>query len=124
MPEPFYAQDCFSRKIMRPNEKRIMVKNLGAGRLVVGVIESNQRVSQERRELAASFGNFESLVFHPAAVWAGHSKPEELLAVGIRPSLLRLAVGLEHSDDLIADVEQALEKCAAGSRVPTGAAAG
>ncbi len=73
---------------------------------------------------AASFGNFESLVFHPAAVWSGHSTPEELLAAGIKPSLLRLAVGLEHPDDLIADVEQALDKCAAGSRVPTGSTAG
>ena len=73
---------------------------------------------------AASFGNFESLVFHPAAVWAGHSTPEELLAAGIKPSLLRLAVGLEHPDDLIADLDQALHACAAGSRVPAGATAG
>ncbi|MEA2665311.1 MAG: cystathionine gamma-lyase [Candidatus Eremiobacteraeota bacterium] len=72
---------------------------------------------------AASFGNFESLVFHPAAVWSSHSTPEELLAAGIKPALLRLAVGLEHPDDLIADLEQALHACAAGSRVPTGAAA-
>lgn len=72
---------------------------------------------------AASFGNFESLVFHPAAVWSGHSTLEELAAVGITPSLLRLAVGLEHPDDLIADLEQSLAACAAGSRVPAGSAA-
>src|SRR5207247_3163638 len=55
LPKSFQADDAFSRKIMRANEKRIMVENLGAGRFIVGVIEPYECVSQKGSELAAGF---------------------------------------------------------------------
>jgi O-acetylhomoserine (thiol)-lyase len=43
--------------------------------------------------------------------------PERQLEMGITPGLVRLAVGIEHPDDLIADLEQALAKVAAAEPV-------
>src|SRR3984893_2162910 len=53
LPKVFHADDRVPHKIMRANEKRIMVENLGAGRLVIGVIEAYEGVSQKGSELAA-----------------------------------------------------------------------
>jgi O-acetylhomoserine (thiol)-lyase len=39
--------------------------------------------------------------------------PEEQLKAGVTPEMIRLSVGIEHIDDIIADLEQALEKSAA-----------
>jgi methionine-gamma-lyase len=111
-----------------PQHELALRQMSGFGSLLSFEIDGDQAMAERfmsglrHAKQAASFGNFETLVFHPAAVWSGHSSFEELAAVGITPSLLRIAVGLEHSDDLIADVEQALDQCAAGSRVPAASA--
>jgi cystathionine beta-lyase/methionine-gamma-lyase len=57
---------------------------------------------------AVSFGGFESLVTQPAAMWAGSIGDAAAGAAGITPGLVRLAVGLEHPDDLIADLDRTL----------------
>ncbi len=112
-----------------PQHELALRQMSGFGSLLSFELDGDQAMAERfmsgllHAKQAASFGNFETLVFHPAAVWSGHSSFEELAAVGITPSLLRIAVGLEHPDDLIADVEQALDKCAAGTRVPAGSAA-
>ena len=49
-----------------------------------------------------------SLVIHPATTTHSQLSPEELAAQGITPATVRLSVGTEHVDDLIADIEQAL----------------
>ncbi|HUN04351.1 MAG TPA: PLP-dependent transferase [Niabella sp.] len=48
---------------------------------------------------------------HPASTTHGKLTEEERNAVGITPGLIRISVGLEHVDDIIWDIEQALEKC-------------
>jgi len=60
---------------------------------------------------AVSLGGTESLVCHPASTT--HSGvPAELRAqVGVSEGLVRLSIGLEHEDDLIADLEHALRRC-------------
>ncbi len=58
---------------------------------------------------AVSLGDTESLIQHPASMTHSTYTEEELLAHLINPSLLRLSVGLEHVDDIIADINQALE---------------
>lgn len=61
-------------------------------------------------ELAESLGGVESLINHPEKMTHA-SVPEELRReLGIGPNLLRLSVGIEAADDLIQDLEQALEK--------------
>ncbi|MFL5687739.1 MAG: PLP-dependent transferase, partial [Chloroflexota bacterium] len=49
-----------------------------------------------------------SLIIHPASTTHSQLEPEEQLATGVTDDLIRLSVGLEHVDDLIADLEQAL----------------
>ena len=59
---------------------------------------------------AASLGGFETLVVHPAAMWSLQLTPEQQRATGISASLVRISVGLEDTQDILADFEQALEK--------------
>lgn len=58
---------------------------------------------------AVSLGDTESLIQHPASMTHSTYTEEELIAHLISPTLLRLSVGLEHIDDIIADIDQALE---------------
>ena len=59
--------------------------------------------------LAVSLGGTESLAEHPATMTHADVDPEERLELGITPAMIRLSVGVEHPDDLIADLAQALE---------------
>jgi len=57
---------------------------------------------------AESLGGVESLAEHPAIMTHASIPPERRKALGIDDGLVRLSVGIEHADDLIADLEQAL----------------
>ena len=59
--------------------------------------------------LLANVGDVKSLVIHPASTTHSQSSEEELLAAGIRSTTIRLSIGTEHIDDIIADLEQAFE---------------
>jgi len=59
--------------------------------------------------LAESLGGVESLIEHPAIMTHGAVPKESREALGITDGLIRLSVGLEHVDDLRADLEKALE---------------
>jgi O-acetylhomoserine/O-acetylserine sulfhydrylase len=56
----------------------------------------------------ANVGDAKSLVIHPATTTHQQLSDEEQLASGVKPELVRISVGIEHIDDIIADVEQAL----------------
>ncbi|MEQ1817815.1 MAG: cystathionine gamma-synthase [Terricaulis sp.] len=58
--------------------------------------------------LAESLGGVESLVAHPASMTHASMAPEARRTAGIGDTLLRLSVGLEHEEDLLADLERAL----------------
>jgi cystathionine beta-lyase/cystathionine gamma-synthase len=58
---------------------------------------------------AVSLGGVDTLIVHAAAMWAGTLSDEALQATGIEPSLVRLSIGLEHPDDLIADLRRGLD---------------
>ncbi len=60
--------------------------------------------------LAESLGGVESLVGHPATMTHASIPKAEREANGLKDSLIRLSVGIEHVDDLIADLEGALDK--------------
>ena len=60
--------------------------------------------------LAVSLGDAESLIQHPASMTHSPYTPEERQIAGISDGLIRVSVGLEHVADIIADLEQALEK--------------
>ncbi len=59
--------------------------------------------------LAESLGGVESLIGHPASMTHASIPREERLKVGLTDSLIRLSVGVEDADDLIGDLEKALE---------------
>ena len=65
--------------------------------------------SLEIFSLRANVADVKSLVIHPATTTHSQLSPEELAAQGITPATVRLSVGTEHVDDLIADIEQALD---------------
>jgi cystathionine beta-lyase/cystathionine gamma-synthase len=60
-------------------------------------------------QLATSLGGPETLVTHPASTTHVNLSADELAANGIGPGTVRISVGLEHPDDLVADMAQALD---------------
>lgn len=60
-------------------------------------------------KLAVSLGGTESLAEHPATMTHADIAVEDQLAMGITPALIRLSVGVEHPEDTISDLRQALE---------------
>ena len=60
--------------------------------------------------LLANVADVKSLVIHPASTTHSQLSPEELLEQDIYPGTVRLSIGTEHVDDLIADLSQAFDK--------------
>jgi O-acetylhomoserine (thiol)-lyase len=61
-----------------------------------------------------NMGDAKSLITHPASTTHRQLTPDDLKLAGITPDMVRLSVGLEHPDDLIEDLDQALAAAAAG----------
>lgn len=61
-------------------------------------------------KLAVSLGGTETLLQHPATMTHADVKPEHQKQIGITPSMIRISVGVEHPEDIIADLAQALER--------------
>jgi cystathionine beta-lyase/cystathionine gamma-synthase len=59
---------------------------------------------------AVTFGTSRTICMHPATITHEHMTPEERAEAGIDDGLIRLSVGLENAEDIIADLEQALER--------------
>jgi len=58
----------------------------------------------------ANIGDAKTLVIHPASTTHSQLDPEELLSTGVTPDFIRVAVGIESIDDIIADFDQALNQ--------------
>ena len=71
--------------------------------------------------LAESLGGVESLIAHPATMTHASMDEAARTTAGIGDSLLRLSVGIEHSDDLVADLAAALDVALAASERYAGA---
>ena len=56
----------------------------------------------------ANIGDARSLAIHPATTTHSQLAPEEQLATGVTDGYVRLSVGIEHIDDILADLDQAL----------------
>ncbi len=59
--------------------------------------------------LLANVADLKSLVIHPASTTHSQLTESELMEQGIQPNTIRLSIGTEHIDDLIADLEQAFQ---------------
>lgn len=78
--------------------------------VVKGGLPATRRVLERCRifALAESLGGVESLIEHPAIMTHASVPPENRAKLGIDDGLIRLSVGIEHPDDLLADLAQAL----------------
>lgn len=65
--------------------------------------------SLELFSLLANVADVKSLVIHPASTTHSQLSDEELLSIGIKPNTVRLSIGTEHIDDIIADLEHGFE---------------
>jgi O-acetylhomoserine (thiol)-lyase len=77
---------------------------------VKGGVAAGRRLIDHVRvfSLLANVGDAKSLIIHPASTTHSQLEPQEQVLTGVTDDLVRLSVGLEHPDDLIADLEQAL----------------
>ncbi len=86
----------------------------GFGGMVTAILDRDlagtRRMLERTRlfTLAESLGGVESLIEHPAIMTHASIPPEARARIGIADSLIRLSVGVEAADDLIADLDQAL----------------
>jgi len=75
---------------------------VAAGKKLMGMVEL--------WTLAENLGSVESLITHPVTMTHAAIEPEERLKVGITDGLVRISVGMEDAEDLIADLKQALDR--------------
>ena len=75
-----------------------------------GGLEAGRKFIDSLRMLfhVANIGDARSLAIHPASTTHSQLSPEEQAATGVTPGQVRLSVGIEHIDDILADIEQAL----------------
>jgi O-acetylhomoserine (thiol)-lyase len=85
----------------------------GNGALVgadLGTVEAGAKFINNLKMLyhVANIGDARSLAIHPATTTHSQLSEKELLAAGVTPGYVRLSIGIEHPDDIIADIKQAL----------------
>lgn len=86
--------------------------NNGAGSIFTFEIKGGAEKARKFTEslelfsLLANVADVKSLVIHPASTTHSQLSEEELLSIGIKPNTVRLSIGTEHIDDIIADLEQ------------------
>ena len=89
---------------------------------VEGTGEDARRATEAMRlfTLAPSLGSVDSLVSIPVLTSHAMVSAEERAKMGVTEQLIRLSVGIENADDLIADLEHALQAVASGQQVHVG----
>jgi O-acetylhomoserine (thiol)-lyase len=94
--------------------KKYLPKGAGAilGFGIKGGLEAGKKFidSLELISHLANVGDAKTLAIHPATTTHQQLSQEEQLATGVTADFVRLSIGLEHIDDIIADIEQALKK--------------
>jgi O-acetylhomoserine (thiol)-lyase len=98
---PYYE---LGRRYLGDRVPSIMTFTVRGGR-EAGIAVFN-RVKLFKRLL--NMGDAKSLITHPASTTHRQLTPEDLRLAGITPDMVRLSIGLEHPDDLVADLDQAL----------------
>lgn len=78
---------------------------------IKGDAETAKKVTESLKlfSLLANVADVKSLVIHPASTTHSQLSEEELLSCGIKPNTVRLSIGTEHIDDIIADLQQGFD---------------
>lgn len=96
--------------------KKYLPRGYGAlvGFGIKGGLEAGKRFinSLELFSHLANIGDAKSLAIHPASTTHAQLTPDEQLSAGVSPDFIRLSIGLEHIDDIIADLARALDSSA------------
>ena len=81
-----------------------------------GGIEAGKRFIESLKMFyhVANIGDARSLAIHPASTTHSQLNDKELAASGVTQSYVRLCIGIEHIDDIIEDLDQALNKSSKG----------
>lgn len=94
--------------------KKYLPKGAGAiiGFGIKGGAEAGKKFIESLELIShlANVGDAKTLAIHPATTTHQQLSAEEQLATGVTPDFIRLSIGIEHIDDIIADIEQALTK--------------
>jgi O-acetylhomoserine (thiol)-lyase len=100
-----------------PEKKRAakyLAKGAGAilGFGIKGGIEAGKKFINSLQLIShlANVGDAKSLAIHPATTTHQQLSPEEQLATGVTPDFIRLSIGIEHIDDILTDIKQALAR--------------
>lgn len=85
---------------------------------VVGGLEAGKRFYDALGLITrlVNIGDAKSLACHPASTTHRQMSAEQQAKAGVRPEMIRLSIGIEHIDDIIADIDQALSAAVAESR--------
>lgn len=98
--------------VQRERAERYLPGGLGAlvGFELAGGREAGRRFIDALKLFyhVANIGDARSLAIHPASTTHSQLSPEEQLATGVSEGYVRLSIGLEHIDDILADLDQAL----------------
>jgi len=99
---------------------RKYLKNGFGGMVVFGVkggFDAGRRFIESLNIVShlANVGDAKTLAIHPASTTHSQLSEEQLAAAGISDSMIRLSVGIEHIDDILADIDQALDKAGENS---------
>ena len=83
---------------------------------VKGGVEAGKRFIESLKMFyhVANIGDARSLAIHPATTTHSQLTEKELLAAGVTAGYVRLSIGIEHPDDIIADLDQALNASGRG----------
>ena len=94
--------------------KKYLPKGAGAilGFGIKGGAEAGKKFIESLKLIShlANVGDAKTLAIHPATTTHQQLSAEEQIATGVTPDFIRLSIGIEHIDDIIADIEQALTK--------------
>ena len=93
---------------MRVDASNLLVIVLISSRRVSATVEEGRAAGGEVAPLAESLGGVESLVAHPATMTHASMTPEARRRAGITDSVIRLSIGIEEPEDLIADLDATL----------------
>ncbi len=92
---------------------RYLPRGAGAivGLRIKGGYEDGKKFIDSLRLIShlANIGDAKTLAIHPASTTHQQLTPEEQRATGVTPDFIRISVGIEHIDDILADIDQALE---------------
>ena len=100
---PGHAQHALLRRQMKAGSGLLAFGVKGGAEAGVKFIEAAQFMSH-----LVNIGDTRTLVSHPASTTHRQLSPEQQRAAGVTPEMVRISVGLEHIDDILWDVDQAL----------------